>query len=47
LAHEDHAVRACYTALAMQAAVKQYAAEVQRTQGHCQVNENRRSTSAS
>ena len=26
LAHEDHAVRACYTA--MQAAVKQYAAEV-------------------
>jgi class 3 adenylate cyclase/tetratricopeptide (TPR) repeat protein len=33
LAHEDHAVRACYAALAMQAAVKQYAAEVQRTQG--------------
>jgi predicted ATPase/class 3 adenylate cyclase len=33
LAHEDHAVRACYTALAMQAAVKQYAAEVQRTHG--------------
>ena len=31
LAHEDHAVRACYAALAMQAAVKQYAAEVQRT----------------
>src|SRR5438093_1112229 len=26
LAHEDHAVRACYAALAMQAAVKQYAA---------------------
>src|SRR5262245_40051963 len=25
LAHEDHAVRACYAALAMQAAVKQYA----------------------
>ena len=33
LAHEDHVVRACYAALAMQAAVKQYAAEVQRTQG--------------
>jgi class 3 adenylate cyclase len=33
LAHEDHAVRACYTALAMQASVKQYAAEVQRTKG--------------
>jgi class 3 adenylate cyclase/tetratricopeptide (TPR) repeat protein len=33
LAHEDHAVRACYAALAMQAAVKQYAAEVQRTHG--------------
>src|SRR6266536_2479375 len=32
-AHEDHAVRACYAALAMQAAVQQYAAEVQRTQG--------------
>ena len=27
LAHEDHAVRACYAALAMQAAVSQYAAE--------------------
>jgi class 3 adenylate cyclase len=33
IAHEDHAVRACYAALAMQAAVQQYAAEVQRTQG--------------
>src|SRR4029453_10897178 len=33
LAHEDHAVRACYAALAMQATVHQYAAEVQRTQG--------------
>src|SRR6266704_2029163 len=33
LAHEDHAVRACYAALRMQEAVKQYAAEVQRTQG--------------
>jgi class 3 adenylate cyclase len=33
VAHEDHAVRACYAALAMQASVKQYAAEVQRTNG--------------
>src|SRR5262249_43368356 len=33
IAHEDHAVRACYAALAMQTSVKQYAAEVQRTQG--------------
>ena len=33
LAHEDHAVRACYAALRMQEAVKHYAAEVQRTQG--------------
>ena len=33
LAHEDHAVRACYAALAMQAAVKHYATEVQRTHG--------------
>ena len=33
LAHEDHAVRACYAALRMQAAVQQYAAEVQRTHG--------------
>jgi class 3 adenylate cyclase len=33
IAHEDHAVRACYAALAMQAAVKHYAAEVQRTHG--------------
>jgi class 3 adenylate cyclase len=33
LAHEDHAMRACYAALAMQAAVKQYAAEVQRRHG--------------
>src|SRR5215813_3228872 len=33
LAHEDHAVRACYAALAMQAAVQHYATEVQRTQG--------------
>jgi class 3 adenylate cyclase len=33
LAHEDHAVRASYAALAMQASVKQYATEVQRTKG--------------
>src|SRR5438105_4884334 len=33
IAHEDHAVRACYAALAMQTAVHQYAAEVQRTHG--------------
>jgi class 3 adenylate cyclase/tetratricopeptide (TPR) repeat protein len=33
LAHEEHAVRACYAALAMQASVKQYAVEVQRTRG--------------
>jgi tetratricopeptide (TPR) repeat protein len=33
IAHEDHAVRACYTALRMQDTVKQYAAEMQRTQG--------------
>src|SRR5262249_29720020 len=33
LAHEDHAVRACYAALRMQEAVKQYAQELQRTQG--------------
>ena len=33
LAHEDHAVRACYAALRMQAAVQQYATEVQRTHG--------------
>ena len=33
IAHEDHAVRVCYAALAMQASVQQYAAEVQRTTG--------------
>ena len=33
LAHEDHAVRACYAALAMQTTMHQYAAEVQRTHG--------------
>jgi class 3 adenylate cyclase/tetratricopeptide (TPR) repeat protein len=33
LAHEDHAVRACYAALRMQEAVKQHAQEVQRSEG--------------
>jgi class 3 adenylate cyclase len=33
LAHEDHPVRACYAALHMQEAVKQYAIAVQRTYG--------------
>src|SRR4051794_15187205 len=33
LAHEDHAVRACYAALRMQEAVKQYAEEVRRATG--------------
>jgi class 3 adenylate cyclase/tetratricopeptide (TPR) repeat protein len=33
IAHEDHAVRACYAALRMQEAVKQYAQEVQRSEG--------------
>ncbi len=33
LAHEDHAVRACYAALRMQESVKRYAEEVQRASG--------------
>jgi class 3 adenylate cyclase len=33
LAHEDHAVRACYAALRMQDSVKQYAEVVRRTEG--------------
>ncbi len=33
LAHEDHAVRACYAALRMQELVKRYAEEVQRREG--------------
>src|SRR5438876_5517741 len=33
LAHEDHAVRACYAALEMQDSVRRYADEVQRTEG--------------
>jgi class 3 adenylate cyclase/tetratricopeptide (TPR) repeat protein len=34
IAHEDHAVRACYAALAMQAALRQYSDGVRRTHGH-------------
>ena len=33
LAHEDHAVRACYAALAMQEAMRHYTEEVRRTHG--------------
>ena len=33
LAHEDHAVRACYAALRLQESVKQYAEEVRRSHG--------------
>jgi class 3 adenylate cyclase len=33
LAHEDHAVRACYAALAMQTALRRYSDEVRRTHG--------------
>jgi class 3 adenylate cyclase len=33
LAHEDHAVRACYASLAMQAAIRQYAEEAGRAHG--------------
>jgi class 3 adenylate cyclase len=33
LAHEDHAVRACYAALRMQESVKQYATEVHHAEG--------------
>ncbi|MBM3224854.1 MAG: hypothetical protein FJZ47_13755, partial [Candidatus Tectomicrobia bacterium] len=33
LAHEDHAVRACYAALAMQEALQRYSTEVRRTHG--------------
>jgi class 3 adenylate cyclase/tetratricopeptide (TPR) repeat protein len=33
LAHEDHAVRACYAALAMQQAIHRYTAEVRRNHG--------------
>src|SRR5262249_50711394 len=33
IAHEDHAVRACYAALALQASLRDYAAAVHRTHG--------------
>jgi class 3 adenylate cyclase/tetratricopeptide (TPR) repeat protein len=33
IAHEDHALRACYAALVMQAAMREYTEEVRRTQG--------------
>ena len=33
IAHEDHAVRACYAALAMQAAMRSYTDEVRRSRG--------------
>src|SRR5436189_4387509 len=33
IAHEDHALRACYAALAMQAAMQAYTEEVRRTRG--------------
>jgi class 3 adenylate cyclase/tetratricopeptide (TPR) repeat protein len=33
VAHEDHAVRACYASLAMQAAMQRYAEEVRRSHG--------------
>ena len=33
IAHEDHALRACYAALAMQAAMRDYTEEVRRTHG--------------
>ena len=33
LAHEDHALRACYAALRMQEAVSRYGAELRRSQG--------------
>jgi class 3 adenylate cyclase/tetratricopeptide (TPR) repeat protein len=33
IAHEDHALRACYAALAMQAAMRAYTEEVRRTHG--------------
>ncbi len=36
VAHEDHAARACYAALAMQAAMRDYTEEVRRNQGEHQ-----------
>ena len=32
IAHEDHALRACYAALALQSAIRSYAEEVRRQQ---------------
>jgi class 3 adenylate cyclase len=43
IAHEDHAARACYAALAMQDAIRQYSDEVRRAHGvevHIQVGLN-------
>ncbi len=33
LAHEDHAIRACYSALAIQSSIKQYSQELRRSHG--------------
>ena len=44
LAHEDHAVRACYAALAMQEAMQRYAEEVRRTHGRAGADARRAST---
>ena len=41
LAHEDHAVRACYAALRMQESVKRYAEEVRRTEGYSDSDQSR------
>ena len=37
IAHEDHAVRGCYAALAMQEAIRPYADEVRRPQGEIRI----------
>ena len=41
LAHEDHAVRACYAALRMQERVQRYAEEVRRTHGRADADPRR------
>ncbi len=41
LAHEDHAVRACYAALRMQESVKRYADEVRRSAGRADADPRR------
>ena len=46
LAHEDHAVRACYAALAMQQAIHRYTAEVRREPRHRGPDPRRASTPA-